>query len=348
MKTTQYDKEYCGVDKDKISTVHPLIHKKNFRLFLEFVRDRYEVHTNKDVEQLPKPWTDNPVLQQYKFTNIRREHDRQSKMYINGVAERNDLTLNEKILNAFMFRAWNNYDTFTTLGGPFSMDDILTGEAMQKARKIVHSVDKQDPNHLWFNSAYNQGSMKGVWRFPDGSGFKVRLSEDEAAKKPGFEPCMPLRMFYLAKYVINNHIIDRLLYAEDQKEAYEIIRSVPGFAAFMAYQVFVDLTYIEAFKFSENEFTMAGPGCKRGLDYLFSDAKGMSPEECLFWLRDNFDRLNAQFPDIGLDLNKLMYDLPEWDRTMNVMSLENCMCELSKYLKVVYGTGRPRCKYKGV
>lgn len=348
MKTTQYDKKYCGVDQDKISTVHPLIHKKNFRLFLEFVRDRYEVHTNKDVEQLPKPWTDNPVLQQYKFTNIRREHDRQSKMYINGVAECKSLTLNEKILNAFMFRAWNNYDTFVTLGGPFSMDDIVTGEAMQKARKIVHSVDKQDPNHLWFNSAYNQGSMKGVWRFPDGSGFKVRLSEEEAAKKPGFEPCMPLRMFYLAKYVIDNHIIDKLLYAADQKESYEIIRSVPGFAAFMAYQVFVDLTYISEFKFSENEFTMAGPGCKRGLDYLFSDAKGMTPEECLFWLRDNFDRLNAQFPDIGLDLDKLMYDLPEWDRTMNVMSLENCMCELRKYLKVVYGTGRPRCKYKGV
>ena len=55
MKTTQYDKKYCGVNKDKISTAHPLIRKKNFRLFLEFVRDRYEVHINKDVEQLPKP-----------------------------------------------------------------------------------------------------------------------------------------------------------------------------------------------------------------------------------------------------------------------------------------------------
>lgn len=348
MNTKKHDKPYCGVREEVIASVRPLISKRNFRLLLEFIRDRYEVHTNKDVEQIPKPWTDNPVLQQYKFTNIRREHDRQSKMYINGVAECNDLTLNEKILNAFMFRAWNNYDTFVTLGGPFSMNDILSGEAMQKARKIVHSVDKQDSNHLWFNSAYNQGSMKGVWRFPDGSGFKVRLSEEEAAKKLGFEPCMPLRMFYLAKYVIDNHIIDKLLYSEDQKEAYEVIRSVPGFAAFMAYQVFVDLTYIPEFKFSENEFTMAGPGCKKGLDYIFSDAKGMTPEECLFWLRDNFDRLNAQFPEIGLDINKLMYDLPKWDRRMNVMSLENCMCELSKYLKVVYNTGRPRCKYKGV
>ena len=29
------------------------------------------------------------------------------------------------------------------------------------------------------------------------------------------------------------------------------------------------------------------------------------------------------------------------------MVIENCMCELSKYVKAVNGTGRPRNKYKG-
>ena len=39
-------------------------------------------------------------------------------------------------------------------------------------------------------------------------------------------------------------------------------------------------------------------------------------------------------------------DLPEGERTINVMSLENCFCEISKYLKAHYGTGRPRVKYR--
>lgn len=342
MKTKKCDKPYCGVREEVIASVRPLISKRNFRLLLKFIRDRYEVHTRKDVERLPKPWTNNPVLQQYKFTNIRREHDRQSKMYIKGVAEVKGLTLNEKILNAFLFRAWNNFETLTIFGGPFSMNDIIAGEVVKKARKIVYHVEQQDPSHVWYNSAYIQGNTKAVWRRPEGKGLIYIGDQSDA------EDCIPLRMFNVAKFVVEHHIDQKLIHADDQLEAYNIISSVPGFSTFLAYQVFVDLTYMPEFKFSENEFTMAGPGCKRGLDYLFSDAKGMTPEECLFWLRDNFDRLNSQFPDIGLDLNRLMYDLPEYDRTMNVMSLENCMCELSKYLKVVYGTGRPHCKYKGV
>ena len=45
------------------------------------------------------------------------------------------------------------------------------------------------------------------------------------------------------------------------------------------------------------------------------------------------------------DPYKLFSDLPIYDRCINVMSLENCMCELSKYIKAVKGTGRPRNKY---
>lgn len=348
MKTKPADTIYCGVDQCKIDRAYPKLNKTAFKHLLIFIRDRYTIHINKDVKCQAKPWTDNPILQQYKFTNIRREHDRQSKAYIQGVVKNTDLSLQAKILNAFMFRAWNNWETVELFGGPFSIREIKDLSAMERARVICDHVSSTDQDHLWYNNAYNQGSMKGVWRFPDGSGFKEQIPEEEAAKKPGFEPCMPLRMFYLGKYVLDNKIIPKLLDAEDQEEAYLVVRSVPGFAAFMAYQVFVDLTYIPEFPFSENEFTMAGPGCKRGLAHIFTDADGLSPEEQLFWLRDNFDRLNAKFPDVGLNLNTLMTDLPEYDRCMNVMSLENCMCELSKYMKVVQGTGRPRMKYKGV
>lgn len=56
--------------------------------------------------------------------------------------------------------------------------------------------------------------------------------------------------------------------AQSQKEVYDIIQELPSFAYFLSYQVFVDLTYIKDFPFSENEFTIAGPGCKRGLSYV--------------------------------------------------------------------------------
>ena len=100
------------------------------------------------------------------------------------------------------------------------------------------------------------------------------------------------------------------------------------------------MTYIKEFPFSENEFVVAGPGCKKGLDYIFKDYDGMTSEEALFWLRDNIDFV------FSWDPKALFSDLPEHDRCLNIMSLENCMCELAKYIRTIEGTGRPRVKYK--
>ena len=77
----------------------------------------------------------------------------------------------------------------------------------------------------------------------------------------------------------------------------------------------------------------------------------MSAEELIFWLRDNWEALNQYNTQKGnkhtVNPKILMEDLPEDDRRMNVMSLENCMCEFSKYYKTKNGIGRPRQKYRG-
>lgn len=130
------------------------------------------------------------------------------------------------------------------------------------------------------------------------------------------------------------------------EEVYKVLCTVPGISAFLGYQIFVDFTYMDEFPFSENEFTVAGPGCQKGLDSIFLDTDGMTPEECLFWLRDNLDWLFTERLGLEWSPEKLFQDLPKYDRYMNVMSLENCMCEFSKYMKVKHGLGRPRKTYK--
>lgn len=51
---------------------------KNIDLFLYWVREREAVRKKKEGGESP-PWTDDPILQKYKFTNIRREDDRTSR-----------------------------------------------------------------------------------------------------------------------------------------------------------------------------------------------------------------------------------------------------------------------------
>ena len=362
MKTKKNDTEYCSVDKEKILNANPTINWESVHYFKEFVIDRYRIHKRKDVKGLPAPWTKNPILQEFKFTNVRREHDRQTRYLIENISKNPKLTLEDKIVNTFLFRSWNNWATLKSFGFPYPARRLYSSELKEKVRPLLHRLQKAHPDRLWYNNAYNQGGTKHAWKFPSGDGYQRAYKESEAKKYPDWEKDIPLRPFHVSVWLGEQKIVEKLLKAKDQQEAFDIIKSVRGFADFLAYQVFVDLTYIKEFPFSENEFVIAGPGCKRGLDHIFIDKDGMTYEECIFWLRNminigkyglfvcqelqNWCIDNNVSYKLGYDPEILFADLPEYDRCMNVMSIENCMCELSKYIKAVKGTGRPRNKYK--
>lgn len=352
MRTKERDEPYCGVDECKIQGAIPGIDTDMFRELVKMVKDRYRIHKRKDVKKLPKPWTTNPIMQQYKFTNVRREHDRQTRYLLDNITNNLELSLEDKIVNTFLFRAWNNWSTLLNFGFPYTAQEIYQPELKEAIRPIYVQLCGGDSGHKWFSSAYNQGGTKQAWKFADADKRKVsyKFGDD---KKLGhdqyydYEPDIPLRPFHVGVWLGRQGIVQNLLKSKNQLEAFEVIKSVRGFADFLAYQVFVDLTYIPEFPFSENEFTIAGPGCRKGLDLLFLDRAGLTYEECLFWLRDSWETLCGDL-QIPWDADMLFSDLPEYDRCMNVMSLENCFCEFSKYMRAKTGQGRPKVRYQGV
>lgn len=358
MKTKPDDTLYCGVRKELIESAKPELNWENIGHFRDFVIDRYRVHKKKDVRQQSAPWTTNPIIAEFKFTNVRREHDRQTRYLIENIIECEYLSLNDKIVNCFMFRAWNNWSTLKTFGFPYLRMDLSLPELKDEIRKKYYEPElKKHPDRKWWSNAFNQGGFKMVWGYPDGTA--KSLYERDGADRH-HEPDIPLRPFHIGPYLYKHHIVEKILKCSTQQEVFDLITTIPGFGDFMAYQVFVDLTYIEEFPFSENEFVIAGPGCKRGLDLIFEDKAGMTYEECIFWLRnhinecegitaprDLFNRKPILKEEKKYEPMKLFSDLPKHDRIMNVMSIENCMCELSKYVRAVNGTGRPRNKYKG-
>jgi len=56
--------------------------------------------------------------------------------------------------------------------------------------------------------------------------------------------------------------------------------------------------------------------------------------------------METRVNSLETDLETLFDHLPKHDRCLNVMMLENSMCELQKQTKAKRGTGRPRNKYK--
>lgn len=366
MKTKKRDELYCGVRQSVIENADPDINWENVYHFKTFVLDRYRIHKRKDVKGLSAPWTKNPVLKEFKFTNVRREHDRQTMYLINNITNNPNLTLEDKIVNTFLFRAWNNWVTLRDFGFPYPAQVLYQPDLKNKIRTKYCDLNREDPNRLWYNNAYNQGGTKCAWKFADANkkkrpykfGNELEMGD---ANYEDYEKDIPLRPFHVGVWLGEQKIVEKLLKSRNQQEAFEIIKSVRGFADFLAYQVFVDLTYIPEFPFSENEFVVAGPGCKRGIDHIFKDKDGMTYEECIFWMRD---MINMEYHSLFSNSElyeceeehgwrhrdyepwKLFSDLPSYDQKMNVMSIENCMCELSKYVKAVNGTGRPRNRYK--
>jgi hypothetical protein len=337
MLTKKKDKRYCGVRPAKLKEAKPVLNETNFKHLYYFIVRRYMIHKRKDVLGLPAPWTKDPILQDFKFTNVRREHDRETKWLLDQVVNNEELDYDNKIMNCILYRMYNKSSTLelvyaannghTYLPIQFDGFDAMDEERIRRGLK---EKLKDDPKYTFFTNAFLT------------CGLKVALGNQDDTN----DSFMPMRIIKFARKLYEDGIVDKIKKAKDQKEVFNAIKSYNGLGEFLSYQIFVDLTYIPEFPFSENEFTISGPGCIRGLKAVFEDFDGMTYDEALFWLRDNID---VEFTVRGWkwEPHKLFDDLPEHDRYMNVMSLENCHCEISKYIRAVEGTGRPKNRYKG-
>lgn len=331
MQNKPMDVPYCGVNRRRIQKARPVIDTRNLLYLYNFIKRRYTIHLRKDVLKKDPPWTKDPVLRNYRFTNIRREHDRETRWVIDNIARNPELCYEDKLLNIILFRLYNKHETAELLSMPIKFQEFEEWDP-EWYRSLFEAAVEEDKEIKFFTGAYNMGGTK-------------RMMKQYLPKKDP-KNSIPMRILWFIKNLIDCDFVSSIKDCRTQEEVCICISSCTGIGDFLGYQMFVDMTYIKDFPFSENEFTIAGPGCIRGLDYLFKDRGGMDYEECLFWLRNNLDGLFREELGKDWDPKKVFWDLPEEDRCFNVMSLENCFCELSKYIKAKEGTGRPKKRYR--
>lgn len=126
----------------------------------------------------------------------------------------------------------------------------------------------------------------------------------------------------LLKMIIEESIINEILNCKSLKEIYEVLIELPLIGEFMAYQISVDINYSDIFKFSENSFTKAGPGAKRGIRKAFVDKGSLTDEDIIMWMVENQDK---EFKRLNLDFRNL------WGRKLQAIDCQGLFCELDKY-----------------
>lgn len=327
MKNKPNDIPYLGCRAEKIQSAQPELNIENFKHLYDWVTDRYAVHIKKDIQKRPAPWTDNPIIREFRFTNVRREHDKETKWVIENICNA-DLSPANKWMNLILFRMINKSETCRNFM-PIDFENV-------NWVKICDYVENAPADYAMFTNAFWTSGLKAVCI--------KSLGCVSTKKDPEKGVSSLLAVIGYCKKLYDEGFPMSLSGCKTAQDFFNALQQVPGIGYFLAYQILVDYTYCPESLVSENEFVVAGPGARRGLDLVFSNRDGMTYEESLFWLRDNWLMI-CQWLGLPWDANAIFIDLEPEDRYMNVMSLQNCHCEISKYIRAVNGTGRPRNKY---
>ncbi len=132
------------------------------------------------------------------------------------------------------------------------------------------------------------------------------------------------------KLTIANQILEK----GTLKHAWSLLRATnPIVGGFLAYEIVTDLSYNLLNSAPDLKiWAHAGPGAKRGLNRLAGRflSQQVKDQTALLEMRMLYAKLSNEL---------------EWDLSMR--EVEHSLCEFDKYMRVLYGEGRPRSKYNG-
>lgn len=248
------------------------------------------------------PWTSDPILRTYRFTNAYRAADRVSQYLIAAVQARQDRpqTPRELFFRTMLFKIFNRIETWEALEtrfGPLEwrqLDLSKLDRALEDLRLRGRKI---------YSAAYIMPSPA--------LGHERKHSNHLALLKKMMEDRLP----------------ERVRQAPSLRSIYELILRYPGLGPFLAFQYTIDLNYSCMLDFEESEFVVAGPGALDGISKCFADTNGANAEAIIHWVTD---RQDAEFARLGLDFAGL------FGRRLQPIDCQNLFCEISKYARVAH------------
>ncbi|TGL18564.1 hypothetical protein EHQ47_17160 [Leptospira bourretii] len=302
--------------KKGISKLYPLIPSIAYDYYWYFAFERQNIYIKK-LQNAPQPWTEDEILQKYKFTNAYRVTDRVSQYLVKNVIYDKSREYWDVIFRILFFKLFNKIETWEYI-------ESEIGEISVKS----FSVAKFDK--LLTNLKTSGVSIySGAYIMPSGiSYFNNKYKHTNHLE--------------LLKYIIKNKFPEKIVQCKSMKNAFELLKSIPSFGDFLAFQYVVDINYSEVVNFSEMDFVVAGPGARDGIKKCFSDLAGLNYEEIIKLICDiqveEFSRLNLPFKNLG-------------GRSLQLIDCQNLFCEIDKYLRVKLpelsgNSGRVRIKQK--
>ena len=287
----------------------------NMSTFLYFVEERENIRLRKEGGEAA-PWTTDPILQEYRFCNIRRKDDRVSRWLLNNWYNQFSPTSVDMWFIAAIARMINWPPTLQALLESGVVSSLVEGFDPDRFSSTLELIHAAHGGGKTYTSAYmlyagGRGPFKGV-------------------RKSDF-----IAYYLLGGLRENAHHIRNAVFTNSIRKVVNEIRQSFGLNTFMAGQIAADLTYLPGqLDTATDLYTYApqGPGSLAGLNRLHNrklTALWDTEEWCQELIR----------------LNRLIQSkLKITDLTLH--DVQNILCETSKMFRVRDGRGKPRSKYK--
>ena len=273
-----------------------------YDLYWYFAYERQNIFWQK-LKGKPYPWTKDPILQEYKFCNSYRVNDRVSQYLLKNVIYNGKKYSDEDMLfRIILFKLFNKESTWELLLKNFSDITLSTFNRYKYSRVLENAIKNGESI---YNDAYISCANKAF----------------------GYDHKHDNHLALLYKMFITDRMQDKIIKCTKMEEAFNIIKSYPLIGNFMAYQLVTDINYSNVVNFSEDEFTVAGPGSIRGIKKCFIDKGKLSNEDIIKYMyehqEEEFKRLHLDFKRIG-------------NRPLQLIDCQNIFCELDKYCRVKF------------
>lgn len=255
------------------------------------------------------PWTDDKILQTYKFTNVKRLHDRTTQYFMEIYKSNIYAPDYEALYNCGIHRYHGTNEFAAELGWhKCNVEYMMIGLARQmidEGRKVYTGayIITNGGRH-GFKEVIVAGFLTGLW--------------DNAHK-----------------------IVDAIEENNSWEAGYNILRLLPGFGGmgFMAKEVLQDYILWRALAgraplADELSWTPVGPGARRGLNRVRGRAVRFQQKVTKFQ-----EELYEMLPALQ------RWYWSTFSEVLSAHDVQFCLCEFDKYKRIEYGEGRVRAYF---
>lgn len=282
--------------------------KRQLDIFWYWINERHRIHLRKEAGK-PWPWTEDPILQKFKFTNAFRQLDRVTVEWTNRYLKLpKRMSHGDIIFQCCLFRLFNWPQTYDTL--MFGMSKWNRAKAvtlidnMKKEGKqiftgayIVPSAGRKDPKHWMMCEVLDQIH-------------KERGELAEAIEK-----------------------------ANSMEATTKILQQYHSVGPFIAYEIACDLRHTKVLVNANDTMSWAnpGPGAQRGIHRLITGQ--------FRWKGPRPDYQEAMRALLAMAPRRLKKHVKECGWPFEMREIEHSLCEFDKYMRVKMKQGKPRSRY---